>query len=86
MKGEPADAEESDEDKYLGEKTCMGAYLRFRASIEPVMCSHISNFATNFEMTKKLRGRSEFYEMRQVIDLNTHEERLAKIYRKCELN
>ena len=64
----------------------MQAYLNFRASIKPVLCTHITDFSKNYEFTKKHRGTTELYDMRQVLDLHSNELKCVKIFRKCELN
>lgn len=42
-------------------------------------------FKQRYDLSKKLRGRTDFYEIRQCKDLITDEIKAVKIYRKMEL-
>lgn len=42
-------------------------------------------FSSRYELSKKFRGRTEFYEIRQCKDLITDEIKSVKVYRKMEL-
>jgi len=66
---------------------CQEAYEKFvKESRKAILCDKLLVFAKFYELTKRFRGRSEFYEIRQCKDLHTHEIRAVKIYRKAELS
>ena len=70
-----------------GYQKCLHAYLEWSDVKQPLVAKDFSKLKTYYElMPKVLRGRSEFYEIKQIIDKSTGDFRAVKIYRKAELS
>ena len=52
--------------------------------ITPLVCREILCLREDFDLLPGLFGKSDYYELRQVVDLKTNEHKLCKVYRKAE--
>ena len=70
-----------------GYKRCLDAYNEWRENKKPVVAPNFTRFDEQYELTPKvLRGRSEFFEIKQCRDRATEDFKGVKIYRKAELS
>jgi len=54
-----------------GNSHCLQAYLDYRAASKPYINSNLVDFASQFELMKKLRCAGELFEVRQCKDIHT---------------